>query len=108
PSHRQSLATSMISFLPNIFIRSGRIRAQIVEANCFANRRVLPFMRIAGIVGTRKSEGDHMLDIQQQMLIEQRISNMKPSTGVAYLLAIFLGVFGAHRFYLKRTGSAVA
>ncbi|HEY6578389.1 MAG TPA: TM2 domain-containing protein [Rhizomicrobium sp.] len=49
-----------------------------------------------------------MLDVQQQILIEQRISNMKRSIGVAYLLAIFLGVFGAHRFYLKRTGSAVA
>ncbi|HEY1612160.1 MAG TPA: TM2 domain-containing protein [Rhizomicrobium sp.] len=49
-----------------------------------------------------------MLDIQQQILIEQRISNLKPSAGVAYVLAIFLGVFGAHRFYLKRTGSAVA
>lgn len=49
-----------------------------------------------------------MLDVQQQILIEQRIANAKPSTGVAYLLAIFLGVFGAHRFYLKRTGSAVA
>ncbi len=49
-----------------------------------------------------------MLDVQQQMLIEQRVANLKPSTGAAYLLDIFLGVFGAHRFYLKRTGSAVA
>jgi TM2 domain-containing membrane protein YozV len=30
----------------------------------------------------------------------------KKSTGVAYLLWIFLGTFGAHRFYLGRTGSA--
>jgi TM2 domain-containing membrane protein YozV len=49
-----------------------------------------------------------MLDVQQQILIEQRISNLKPSTGVAYLLDIFLGIFGAHRFYLKRTGSGLA
>lgn len=42
------------------------------------------------------------------MLIEQRLTNSKPSAGVAYLLLIFLGLFGAHRFYLGRTGSAVA
>lgn len=49
-----------------------------------------------------------MLNTQQQMLIEQRLTNSKPSAGVAYLLLIFLGLFGAHRFYLGRTGSAVA
>ncbi len=32
----------------------------------------------------------------------------RKSTGVAYLLCIFLGGVGAHRFYLGRTGSAVA
>jgi TM2 domain-containing membrane protein YozV len=32
----------------------------------------------------------------------------RKSTGVAYLLLIFLGGFGAHRFYLGRTGTAVA
>ncbi len=32
----------------------------------------------------------------------------KKSTGVAYLLWIFLGGFGAHRFYLGETGTAVA
>ena len=32
----------------------------------------------------------------------------KKSTGIAYLLWFFLGVFGGHRFYLGRTGSAVA
>lgn len=40
------------------------------------------------------------------MLIEQRISNDKPSTGTAYLLCIFFGAFGIHRLYLgeKATG----
>ena len=49
-----------------------------------------------------------MLTTQDKILIEQRISNDKPSTAVAYILLIFLGVLGAHRFYLGRTGSGVA
>jgi TM2 domain-containing membrane protein YozV len=32
----------------------------------------------------------------------------KKSTLIAYLLWWFLGYFGAHRFYLGRTGSAIA
>jgi len=32
----------------------------------------------------------------------------KKSAGIAYVLWFFFGVFGAHRFYLQRTGSAVA
>lgn len=31
----------------------------------------------------------------------------KKSTGAAYLLWFFLGAFGAHRFYLGTTGTAV-
>ena len=48
------------------------------------------------------------MDTQQQILVEQRVNNEKKSTGVAYLLFLFLGGFGAHRFYLGKTGSAVA
>ena len=32
----------------------------------------------------------------------------KKSTGASYLLWFFLGYFGAHRFYLGRTGSGIA
>lgn len=42
------------------------------------------------------------------MLIEQRVTNDAKSTGVAYLLWFFLGGFGGHRFYLGRTGTAIA
>lgn len=48
------------------------------------------------------------LDIQQQMLIEQRVGNDAKSPLIAYLLLLFVGGFGAHRFYLGRTGSAAA
>ena len=47
------------------------------------------------------------LSTEQQMLVEQRLSNDKKSVMVAYLLWFFLGGLGAHRFYLGKTGSAV-
>lgn len=47
------------------------------------------------------------LSIQQQQLVEQRLSNESKSTLIAYLLWFFLGGFGAHRFYLGKIGSAV-
>ena len=48
------------------------------------------------------------LSTAELSLIEQRVTNEGPSTGVAYLLWFFLGFFSAHRFYLGRTGSAIA
>ncbi len=48
-----------------------------------------------------------MLSTQDKILIEQRVANDKPSMGAAYVLGVFLGMFGAHRFYLGRTGSAI-
>ena len=47
------------------------------------------------------------LDTHQQILIEQRITNDAKSPVIAYLLLVFLGGFGAHRFYLGKTGTAV-
>lgn len=48
------------------------------------------------------------LKTEEKILIEQRVANEAKSAGVAYLLLIFLGGFGAHRFYLGATGTAVA
>ena len=48
------------------------------------------------------------LSTQEQMLVEQRVTNEAKSAGAAYLLGIFLGGLGAHRFYLGRTGSGFA
>ncbi len=47
------------------------------------------------------------LTTDQMMFIEQRLANEKKSVGVAYLLWLFLSGFGAHRFYLGATGTAV-
>jgi TM2 domain-containing membrane protein YozV len=48
------------------------------------------------------------LSTQEQILIEQRVTNEANSVGVAYLLWFFLGALGAHRFYLGRTGTGIA
>ena len=47
------------------------------------------------------------LSTQEQILIEQRVTNEAKSIGVAYLLWFFLGGAGAPRFYLGRSTSAI-
>lgn len=52
--------------------------------------------------------GDLMgLSTQEQILIEQRVTNEAKSVGVAYLLWIFFWFVSGHRFYLGRPGTAV-
>lgn len=48
------------------------------------------------------------MDTQRELLIEQRVANDAKSPLVAYLLAIFLWGFGAHRMYLGRWVSGFA
>jgi TM2 domain-containing membrane protein YozV len=48
--------------------------------------------------------GGVALDPQRMMMYETQ----KKSVGLAYVLLIFLGWFGAHRFYLGHQGSAIA
>lgn len=47
------------------------------------------------------------LNVQDRTLIEMRVSNDGPSQVVAYLMWFFLGLLSAHRFYLRRPGSAI-
>ena len=47
------------------------------------------------------------LTTEQLTLIESRVANDGPSTGVAYLLWIFLGLVSGHRWYLGRPGTAI-
>ncbi|QIR84800.1 TM2 domain-containing protein [Paracoccus sp. AK26] len=46
-------------------------------------------------------------NVQQQLLIEQRVANESKSQLVAYLLAILLWGFGVHRMYLGRWASGI-
>ena len=43
-----------------------------------------------------------------QMRMQMTFQAQKKSAGVSYLLWFFVGSFGAHRFYLGQTGTAVA
>ena len=49
----------------------------------------------------------NQLDINEQILIETRVTNEGPSLVLAYLFWFFLGIVSAHRFYLGRPLSAV-
>lgn len=42
------------------------------------------------------------MDVQRELLIEQRVANEAKSPLIAYLLLIFLWGFGVHRMYLGR------
>ena len=48
------------------------------------------------------------LSQKQLQLLQSEFEVKKKSTGVAYLLLIFLGTLGIHRFYLGQKGSAIA
>ena len=52
----------------------------------------------------RDSEINHLIK-QQQVIMAHSVQSK--SVGVAYLLLIFLGGIGAHRFYIGRPGSAI-
>src|SRR5690606_5657315 len=47
------------------------------------------------------------LSTQEQILIEQRLTNEAKSVGVAYLLWLFTWFVSGHRFYLGRPGTAI-
>lgn len=49
-----------------------------------------------------KEEAPRELDTAELSLIEQRISNERKSTGLAYVFWIFFGGIALHNFYLGR------
>lgn len=49
-----------------------------------------------------------MTTIDQQQLWQLQYQAQARSPVAAYLMLIFLGLFGVHRFYLGREGTAVA
>ncbi|MNS02150.1 TM2 domain protein [compost metagenome] len=47
------------------------------------------------------------LSVQEQMLVEQRVTNDSKSIGIAYLLMVLFGILGIYLFYLGRTISGM-
>jgi len=47
------------------------------------------------------------LDTRELLLLESEVKSRGKSMLVAYVLWYFLGIFGGHRFYMGRTGTAV-
>lgn len=52
----------------------------------------------------RKSQ----MDARELLLLESEVKSQGKNMVVAYVLWYFLGLFGAHRFYMNRKGSAIA
>ena len=50
----------------------------------------------------------HDLSEKELLILRQETENRKKSALVTWLLWLFLGVFGAHRFYLGKTGTGIA
>lgn len=48
------------------------------------------------------------LSTEEMLLVNSEVEKKKRNLVVAYLLWFFLSGFGAHRFYFKKTGSAIA
>lgn len=48
------------------------------------------------------------LSPQQLQLFQSEMMSRQKNAGVAWLLLLFAGGFGGHRFYLGRSGSAIA
>jgi len=60
-----------------------------------------------GYIVTENNKTEQNNNLQKQLLIEQRITNDGKSLAVSYILWWFPEVFGAHRFYLGQTGTAI-
>lgn len=47
------------------------------------------------------------LTLEEKTYVNSQVSLKSKNIMVGYLLAVFLGVFGAHRFYYGKTSSAI-
>lgn len=48
------------------------------------------------------------LDMQHQLVVEQRLANQRKSTGLTFALWFFFGFLGVHRFYLGHVWRGLA
>ena len=76
----------------------------ISRSNCNILR--VGFIYLGGIV-LNHTISYSQLDNQEKLLVDNQVANKSKKAVVAWLLWLFLGGFGAHRFYMGRTGTAV-
>lgn len=50
----------------------------------------------------------HDLTERELLILRQEVDSRKKSVAATWLLWLFLGEFGAHRFYLGRVGTGIA
>lgn len=50
----------------------------------------------------------HDLTDRELLILRQEVDSRKKSVAATWLLWLFLGEFGAHRFYLGRVGTGIA
>ncbi len=50
----------------------------------------------------------HDLSERELLILRQEVDDRKKSPAAAWILWVFLGCFGAHRFYLGRIGTGIA
>ncbi len=50
----------------------------------------------------------HDLTERELLILRQEVDSRKKSVAAVWLLWIFLGIFGAHRFYMGRIGTGIA
>jgi len=50
----------------------------------------------------------HDLTERELLILRQEVDDRKKSVAATWLLWLFLGLFGAHRFYLGRIGTGIA
>jgi len=50
----------------------------------------------------------HDLTERELLILRQEVDSRKKSVAAVWLLWFFLGVFGAHRFYMGRIGTGIA
>jgi TM2 domain-containing membrane protein YozV len=48
------------------------------------------------------------LDTRELLILDSEVKSQGKNMVVAYILWYFLGIVGGHRFYMKKTGTAVA
>ncbi len=77
---------------------TGQLYNQPNTQNLSQPQQMMPYQQV------QPNPQSQMSDVGKLMMFESN----KKSVGAAFLLCFFLGMWGAHRFYLGQQGSAVA